>query len=70
MLWHETQDPSQAATEGVDAYCLGQPIDSCPYADGKQDAADWLAGWQEAAEIDREQRDGDNVIPLRAVRLP
>ena len=41
--------------QGIDAYCKGVPRSACPYAPGTPEHRDWLCGWDEAAEIDREE---------------
>jgi ribosome modulation factor len=42
--------------EGVDAYCIGTPRHGCPYEPGTQEHHDWLRGWDEAEEVDFEER--------------
>jgi ribosome modulation factor len=46
---------TNAVQEGVDAYCSGVARDGCPYDPGTIEHRDWLCGWDEAAEIDREE---------------
>ena len=41
--------------EGIDAYCKGVPRSACPYAPGTPQHRDWLCGWDEAEEIDRDE---------------
>ncbi|MFI0849142.1 Rmf/CrpP family protein [Mesorhizobium sp. IMUNJ 23232] len=56
--------PRDIVDEGVDAYCLGLLRPWCPYDEGTQAHRDWLRGWDQAEEIDIE----DKVVHLENIR--
>ena len=38
--------------EGMDARDSGQPVSSCPYADGSDEHQEWFEGWHERDGLD------------------
>lgn len=46
---HAFQAGYQAFDEGLDRY-------TCPYPDDDEQADEWLAGWDQASEVDYERR--------------
>jgi hypothetical protein len=48
----------KAVEEGADAYWRGVPRSDCPYPTDTRDGRDWLLGWDTAAEVDLEDRNG------------
>jgi ribosome modulation factor len=49
---------SKAFQAGIDDYTQGVPRFKCPYPPDASQARGWLAGWDEAARLMREQEDG------------